>query len=855
MTIGEDLATWLKDRPDWQQDAVARFCANESLSTDDVSTIADQLIEGTYPTSQGISATDIPGSSPTGRPVCLQAIADVAGVNALLPDQELTFGDTGLTIIYGDNASGKSGYARLIREAVTARIKGDLLGDVFATERTPSAASVRYTVDGQPECWTLGGASHQSLSAVRFYDEMCGDAYVTTASEINYRPSALTLLDRLSAACDQVQAEIARRLAENAQMKPELPMLSDGTAARRFLDSLGAETTPASIDQATTLGPDHEQTLAGKLQEEGRLKGSDPTKEKARLAQLATYWLTVHGYVGQLTAALSPESIGTLRQQRDDAATLAEAAKIASARDFDAEPLAGVGSATWRRLWEAARDYSAAEAYHEHEFPRVGDSSRCVLCQQPLGPDGADRLTRFHAFVTDTTSRDADAASRRLAAARDSLAVLQSQPSGVTTALGQLQAHGEQIADTQDWISKTTAVVERVVQWLDGTAPDLTPAPQGSPLESIKIRADALSASSTAIDASSFGETLRALTVEIAGLQAHGQLAAAKPNLAAEVDRLKARARIEKARRLTDTTGITRKRTELTTTHVTSIVRDQFTRETERLHLRRVTLDPAGGRKNATLEHRPKLLGTTMPAGIDTVLSEGEQTALGLAGFLTEVMFDTSKSGIVLDDPVSSLDAGRRSRVATRLVELAQDRQVIVFTHEATFVTALNKAARDHDVSVTERSIIRQGDRPGKASDKHPWNVKDTKARIGQLEADLARLRRDRSQLDSDEYTARVQEWGGHLSQAWERAINLDVVNELVDRGTNEVKPRMFKLVAAITPQDDTDFQSGYAKASEWAPRHDQAPETNFVAPEPDELETELTRFKEWSERLKKYKK
>src|ERR1700737_5537680 len=97
-----------------------------------------------------------------------------------------------------------------------------------------------------------------------------------------------------------------------------------------------------------------------------------------------------------------------------------------------------------------------------------------------------------------------------------------------------------------------------------------------------------------------------------------------------------------------------RGRWALATEHVTSVVRDRFTRETERLHLRSVTLDPARGRRDATSEHWPKVLGATMKVDIDHVLSEGEQTALGLAGFCTEAEFDASKSAVVLDDPVSS---------------------------------------------------------------------------------------------------------------------------------------------------------------------------------------------------------
>lgn len=855
MTLEEDLAAWVAERTDWQKDAVARFCRNETLSDDDIADIADKLIAGTYPAAPAITASDVPGTSSTGDPVCLDSITGVEGVNALLPGQRLDFGRSGLTVIYGDNASGKSGYARLIRQAVTARIKADLLGDVFATVRQDQKATVHYRERDTQATWNLGDTSSKTLSAIRFYDVECGEAYVSSASEISYRPSALTLLDRLSSACERLQQELNRRLSENAQQRPELPMLADGTKARGFLSSLEASTTQAEIDDATALAADHDERLARKLQEEARLRGSDPNKEKARLTQLAEHWRTVDGYVERLAASVSEDAIGKIEEQRKQAVTLREAARIASAESFDSEPLGGVGSETWRALWAAARDYSVAEAYHDHDFPAVTDGAVCVLCQQPLSHDGADRLTRFNAFVSDTTSRDADEAERLLGASRDQLGVLQSMPSAVTTALSQLQTGGEQIAEVEGWVAAGAALAEKLVQWIDGTSAEPPSKVTEPPKASIEARRQELVAASTAIDAATFNEQIRELSVEIADLQARGQLAAAKSNVAAEVKRLKARSKIEEARRLVDTTGITRKSTDLTTAHVTSVVRDQFTRETERLHLRKVTLDPTGGRRSVTLEHRPRLLGAAVDASIDHVLSEGEQTALGLAGFLTEVEFDDSKSAVVLDDPVSSLDAGRRSRVAKRLVELAQDRQVVVFTHEATFVTVLNKAASDAGVEVTHRSVLRQGEKPGKTADQHPWSVKDTRQRIHELETGLAQLTKDRAHLDSDEYTRRAQEWGGHLSQAWERAINLEVVNELVDRGTNEVRPKMFRMLVGISEQDDNDYQAGYGKASEWAPRHDQAPETNFVAPEPDELEAELTRFKEWFARIKGYKK
>jgi hypothetical protein len=88
----------------------------------------------------------------------------------------------------------------------------------------------------------------------------------------------------------------------------------------------------------------------------------------------------------------------------------------------------------------------------------------------------------------------------------------------------------------------------------------------------------------------------------------------------------------------------------------------------------------------------------------------------------------------------------------------------------------------------------------------------------------------------------------------WERAVNLEVASQLVDRGTNEVRPQMFRVVSLMTEADNTDFQSGYGAASCWAGRHDKAPEVNFTPPGLDEMQAELDRLKTWYRRIKGYK-
>src|SRR5258708_32430918 len=67
------------------------------------------------------------------------------------------------------------------------------------------------------------------------------------------------------------------------------------------------------------------------------------------------------------------------------------------------------------------------------------------------------------------------------------------------------------------------------------------------------------------------------------------------------------------------------------------------------------------------LHHQPKLVGARQNVTLPRVFSEGERTALGLASFFTEAHLDASKSALILDDPVTSLDHVRRGLVAARL--------------------------------------------------------------------------------------------------------------------------------------------------------------------------------------------
>ena len=216
---------------------------------------------------------------------------------------------------------------------------------------------------------------------------------------------------------------------------------------------------------------------------------------------------------------------------------------------------------------------------------------------------------------------------------------------------------------------------------------------------------------------------LRTLAAKRREIELLTEMRAARKDIAAEIARRRLMRRLEDLKQTANTGPITRKILELSEETITEVIRDRFTRETERLGLDRVTIAKTRARKGALL-HRPKLVGARQATALARVFSEGERTALGLAAYFAEASVHQFGSALILDDPVTSLDHIRRERVANRLVDFAETRQVVVFTHDVAFVADLKDAASRKNVVVAERSVSRSraGERlPGFCADTHPW--------------------------------------------------------------------------------------------------------------------------------------
>ena len=138
VTVLHELLEWSQNRPSWQRDALRRLVLNGELSEDDISALAElcKAAHGLAEQQEAmpLASYHVPAESDAAPPVSLVSIFHHRGVNALAKGQTLKFAPN-LTVVYGDNAAGKTGYIRILKSACRARRQEIILGNVVSAPR------------------------------------------------------------------------------------------------------------------------------------------------------------------------------------------------------------------------------------------------------------------------------------------------------------------------------------------------------------------------------------------------------------------------------------------------------------------------------------------------------------------------------------------------------------------------------------------------------------------------------------------------------------------------------------------------------------------------------------------------
>ena len=326
-------------------------------------------------------------------------------------------------------------------------------------------------------------------------------------------------------------------------------------------------------------------------------------------------------------------------------------------------------------------------------------------------------------------------------------------------------------------------------------------------------------------------ETLKAKQTELTELQAKKTANALLSQIEKRVSDAKwtARATIVK----NNLTGVLRTLTEAAKDASDELLNKDFGRrfeaECEKLRAPTVTLNFPGRQGQVT---RRKSLASYKPSQI---LSEGEQKALALADFLAEVTSVPATSPVVFDDPITSMDYRRIHEVCDRVVALAAEHQIIIFTHNIWFAAELlskaeKKTLKYYDIRPDggDAGIVTQASHPRV----------DT---IAQVTGRVQKMIEGAEKQEGIVRSALVEKGYEELRNLCEIVVEQEMFKNVVQRyAPNVMMTKLAKINVSKLREGFVAVVPVFEKACRYIASHSQPIETQGIRPTLDELKADF---------------
>jgi energy-coupling factor transporter ATP-binding protein EcfA2 len=848
MNLLQEILTWSQGLPAWQSDAIARLLQHRTLKESDKDDLyallksAHGISDPNHRVATPLTAAHVPAALAPEIHTTLLAIKNLHHVNALAEKHRLQFGSTGMTVIYGENGSGKSGYSRVLKRACRARDRSEPIHpNANAPAVGPAEADFEISANGTPQevHWVDSTTAPEILSSIAIFDTLCARAYLDKEDDFSYVPYGLDVFDGLATLCVDLKAKAEAERVQNAVDLSLFGPLAGVTQVGRMVATLSSATKPAEVEALALLDAEESARHASLS---NSLKENDP-KEKAAQLQLRERRIAAfEATVSQRVAAVSSSAIAEI-ERRVKRLTEAQAAAKLAAEEFSAgeKLLPGTGKNAWRALFEAAREF--ARESHPHEvFPTLSPDSPCPLCQQPL-KEGASLLPRLQAYIERSAEREVEAASRQLNALYLGFAAQALGLNADPVLLAELETMDPTlVAEVRAFEKAVLARQQSVIAAVaSGDWTQLVPM-SANPAEGLQKQVLWLQREREALLQASDASARSALQAEFYELDARVRMVPFKHTLHSAISKLRHIDKLDRCIKALNTRGISSKASELTERAVSADLEQALNREFGDLGVGSLQVSLQSRSFKGKTLHKLVLKLPKAPSPRD-VLSEGEQRSIALGSFLAEVGLGGGRGPVVFDDPVSSLDHRRRDAVARRLVTEAKSRQVIVFTHCLYFLYLLDEEAKGQEVPLLTQSLIKTAEGYGIAEDDVPFEGKTTAKRVGallQLQEKIAAIHRRGEEALRKKETVDAYKL---LRNAWERAVEEVLFNEVVLRFRKGVETNRLASVRV----DDGDYamvREGMARCSNYT--HDKAILGGIFVPEPDELLTDIRALEKW---------
>ncbi len=782
--LEHNLRAWAaKELRYWEQATLEKISRQAHLTQDDLQELVQFFVEDAGlapipPNRPSLSPLQTIIAEPSQEPCRLNRIFNLRNVNALPEGQEIRFGPQ-LTLLFGNNGAGKSGYARALGSAGFARGERKVLPNACGVESkkgTKADIEISYSSGKRVVTWTEGNRCPE-LSGFYIFDGGSLTAHLTGSNPLSFTPGGLSLLTMLAEATDIVREKIRIMIERCEESHNFQAFFAGDSQAKNQLANLDAQTNLDALEGLARLTLEEKATSAALEREIAGLKLLDVSKqvEKRRqeirdLGNLILALQRAQGELGEPTGAEVSNLISKQHSCREDV-------ERSGVNQFEFQPFSQIGTDAWRQFVTAAKVLADSEGSRGSAYPRAGDP--CLLCRQTLSDEAVHLIERLWAFLRSDAQAQLSRAETACATKARDLGRINlnyfASDSNVRRILDEELQVAIPALDAQ--VESCRERCREMREALRTNEVRLLPPLINFDLTDLRrlvaIRNDEVEE----LEKSDTEQRLAGAEKALRELEHRQMLGEHFPEIVAYVKRRRWAARAQQS--LGTTRAITMKYNELFQELVTERYRRLFEETLKRFRREsRVTIETRGF-KGETVRH-VVLNPQSFRSGysVDQILSEGEKRAVAIADFLTEAALDEHNSGIILDDPVTSFDDEWKKTLAGCLAELAKARQVVVFTHDLAFLYRIKERAEELNVDMVTHWIREEDGQPGFVYlDNSPVCERDFKAATKAKE-----YHSKAKDAPPEEQQALLQQGFGALRTSYEALIIFEIFCEVVGR-------------------------------------------------------------------------
>lgn len=851
MSIYEEVLSWSQGRPGFIQDALRRIITLPSLMQNDIDELVQLVKKECGDTSITINAipldnTHIPITvTANGDYPRLISLCNPINICALHEQSNLQFSNTGLSVLYGNNGSGKSSYSRILRKLCWSRNPSVALKkNVFNPSRNPQQVDFVVERNGinSSFTWNESSPSNPVLKLIYIFDNDCGETYINNENPTEYKPVGIDVLENLIIVLQNISHTLDLSIAPYNTLKPTMPQNLVQTNLSQWYGTI--ENLP--ITDVDTQIQFTQTDMDRKLELTNLLASQNPQQIITNLTSQRT---RINSLIQELTlieALFNEQNINELRANQNSFEGIDQAYKIATIELQNRNTLNGFGTNPWRNLWEAAKNYAHSSRLTDGEnYPSAISLEKCVLCQQDLDENAKQRMKSFNEFVLNDISIQLSSINSTIQQKRNEYNSL-------------VIPTFEHYADLEHFIPKFRNIFNQYTSAIDVSRNLIITFLQNG--GNLDIELQTLTPSIVAIlpcidEEISMNHLLlqdrNTLVSELNELNAKEFMFNNKSTILQYLTEYYYKQWIKRCQTQLTTTGISRKIGEIMETQAVNLQHQEFISHLSFFNRDLASKVQISKTRTSQGNTYQKCSFCDINEPINSILSEGEQKLIALSNFLAECTIDNRLNTIIFDDPVTSLDMDYRELIAKKIVQLSQNRQIVVFTHDLSFLRLLidtHKTITTMNCNII--GIDKYNGISGIVTDEIPYLAKNVQERIDSIK----RILREHDALDLNDAHGRETKLDSarkRFRMLLERSVEEILSNRTFERFSKNIHLKKGNLSSYIvTEQSDVDFLLGlFSRYS--ITEHDGGISTISQLPTKTEIEQDIRSFTDWKEAFK----